>query len=240
MSCCPVTIGLCGVLFWGLSLAAAGQELLQPGLSGRPLTVMDEAENWSVPISVYSDQDTEMFIPDVTRPGWVQWHAAEYRRDGTYTVSLFSFYKTNRFCRQNMIAAGHGTDPKWLEACAELRYQRSLLKIDTRKRTVTVLDSLLMERDARFHPLNQTFPNATLPLSKALPATAFLRIERIVRQVIGAYNGMTAEDVLEHNRRVQLDLLKKMMTPDHPQGCPNATAEQMTNWHNVGCPPAAK
>jgi hypothetical protein len=29
--------------------------------------VMDEAGRWSIPISVYSDSDIEIFVPDITR-----------------------------------------------------------------------------------------------------------------------------------------------------------------------------
>ena len=203
----------CTVLAWWAFPRAFGQELLQPGPFGRPFLVMDEAGKWSSPISVYSDRDVEMFIPDVTAPAWVQWHATEYRQNGTYLISVFSFYKNDHVCRQQKIPAGHANDPDWLEACAELRYQRRLLKIDDRRKTVTSLETVFMEADARYHPLNQVVMNVTIPLSKAVPRPAFVRMDKIIVTAIAGYAGPTADEIMQHNHRVQSDMLQKSETP---------------------------
>src|ERR1035438_4003556 len=112
---------------------ATSQELIITAPFGRPEMVMDESGNFSQAISVYSDADVEMFVPDITSPGWIQWYAGEFKSTGTYHLYLYSFYKTDKFCR-GMIPAGQEADPRWKETCGALRYQRKLIQVDTRKK----------------------------------------------------------------------------------------------------------
>jgi hypothetical protein len=226
-------------LSWAIVVPAFSQEeLLKLDRSGRPILVMDEALHWSSPISVYSDSDLEMFVPDITTTGWIQWNARRYRQTGTYIVSVFSFYKSDYFCRKELIPAGHKTDPKWLESCSSLRYQRKLVTIDTRKRNATFLQTIVMEKDALYNPQNQKNMRSTVPLSKVVPRRAYDRISEIVGREINEYRGMTVEEVIQSDSKTVLNMMKGTMTPDQQQGCPNATPEQLQNWHNTGCPPA--
>jgi len=169
-------LALCAV-----STTAVSQELLKSGPNGRPVMVMDEAGNWSAPIQIYSDLDSESFIPDITAPGWIQWHAAQFRQQGTYSVYVYSYYKNDHVCRNQMLPPEYRTDPKLIEACAALRYLRRLVFVDTRKNTVTVLDVVRMERDARYNPRNQTVKPETAPLSGGSPLARLVpRITAIV------------------------------------------------------------
>src|SRR5271165_4355838 len=225
------------VLWCAISISAFGQGLLKPGPVGRPLLVMDDAGNWSTPISLYSDSDVEIFVPDITTTGWIAWHAREFREAGTYSVYVFSFYKNDRLCRQSRIPAEHDTDPKWLEACAALRYQRKLTSIDTRKKTVTLLEVVLMEGDGQFRPQSQHRMYSTFPLVEASPKQAYDRLLAIVDREISEYRGMTAEEAMAINSKIQLEQMRKAYTPDGDYGCPGRTSEQMLNWHETGCPP---
>lgn len=232
-------IALCA-FSWTVTLSVLSQELLKPGPFGRPVMVMDEAGNWSMPISVYSDPDLELFVPDITAPGWIQWHAAQFRQTGTYLVYLFSQYKNDKICRHDRIPPGHGADPKWLESCAALRYQRRLISVDTRNKTVTTLETILMESDAGYNPQNQIVRKLTVPLSSAVSPLplAYSRITEIVAHGVSEYKGPTAQEIMDNNRKVAARTARQVMTPDNQQGCPNATAEQLRNWHNTGCPPS--
>src|ERR1022692_371693 len=219
------------LLTFGLWLPASpvtafSQELLKPGPFGRPILVMDEAGNWSIPISVYSDSDLELFVPDITSPGWVQWQARQFRQKGTYVVSIFSFYKNDHLCRRERIHAGHKTDPKWLEPCAALRYQRKLALIDTRANTATFQQVILMERDARYNPLNQSNGKPTvIPLAKVVPRQAYDRISAIVSREMSEYKGMTVEDAIRQDSIVQMGSMMEVMC--------HATSEQAQTYINA-------
>jgi len=188
-----------------LAIPAFCQDILQPGPSGRPILVSDGAGHWSKPISVYSDRDVELFVPDITTPGWIQWNAREFRQAGTFGVYVYSLYKNDQACQRDRILVGHKADPKLLEACRLLRYQRKLVSIDTRRKTVRVFDVLLMERDALYNPMRDTVFNQTVPLGKVSPEQrrAYNRMSEIVTREMGRYKGATVEDVIRHDGIVQ-------------------------------------
>jgi hypothetical protein len=95
-----------------------------------------------------------------------------------------------------------------------------------------------MEKDALYNPQNQKNMRSTVPLSKVVPRRAYDRISEIVGREINEYRGMTVEEVIQSDSKTVLNMMKGTMTPDQQQGCPNATPEQLQNWHNTGCPPA--
>jgi hypothetical protein len=71
-----------------------------------------------------------------------------------------------------MIPVGQESDPRWKETCGALRYQRKLIQVDTRKKTISVLDAVLMEGDARYNPMNQRKGTGPVPLAQASKETA--------------------------------------------------------------------
>jgi hypothetical protein len=224
-------------LCWATTVSAFGQEALKLGPFGKPILVMDESGNWSIPINLYSDSDVDVFIPDITTAGWISWHATQFRQTGIFLVSVFSFYKNDHLCRKNRIPVGHETDPKLLEACAALRYQRKLVSIDTRGGTITVLEAIVMGRDALLDPQNLTKMHSTFPLAKAAPKEAYDRMLAIVDREINDYKGLTIEEAIANNSKVALNMMHQAYTPASDSGCPGRTPQQMANWHNTGCPP---
>ncbi len=112
--------------------------------------VRDESSNWSAPISIFSDADIEVFVPDITTEKWLASHSHHFQETGTFPVSVYTCYKNDRGCKKEVIPAGHGTDPKWIEVCAELRYKVQDIVVDTRKKTVTVTLTILLGSDATY------------------------------------------------------------------------------------------
>ena len=162
----------CAFLFALTSVDAFGQALIIAGPEGRPAMVRDEAGNWSTPIRIYGDPDVEMFIPDITSAGWVSWHAAQFRQTGIYFVSLYSYCKNDHACKREMIPVGHSADPNWLQACAELHYRVQVLLVDTRKKSINITQTTLMNSDAMYHP-EYFFPKSvTISLAAARDSLA--------------------------------------------------------------------
>src|SRR5271165_4516602 len=155
----------CAFLVVLTSTYVNAQALITLAPFGKPAAVMDESGNWSAAIQIYSDADLEAFVPDITSAAWILWHRGEFLKDGTYAVYLYSHYLAkNYWCRPGLTAHS-ATDKQWLAMCPSIRYQRRLISVDTRQKTVTVLESALMMSDAVFVPEWRVSGHETIPLT---------------------------------------------------------------------------
>ena len=154
-------------------------QLIRPGPLGRPLMVHDEGDHWAIPISVYSDDDLEMFVSENLTLAGTYFDGPAFKRDGTYATYLYSYYKNDHNCRAHMIPDGHSSDPEWLKICAEVRYNRRLILVDTRNKLVTVQQAYYMKGDGEYEPGMMSFPKQKIPLDKKVNAPLFLAVTRV-------------------------------------------------------------
>jgi hypothetical protein len=237
----PIKPFILCILWWAIAVSAFSQELLKLTPFGRPIAVMDEGDNWSIPISLYSDSGVELFVPDITTEGWISWHVKQFRETGTYGVDVYTFLKNDQFCRRERIPVEHKNDPKWLESCAALRYQRKLVEVDTRKNTVRVYSVLVMEKDAIANPLNQKVFNEVLPLAKFdhSQRQAYQRLSAIVTREMSEYKGLSAEEFVQRNSKVVAGMIENAIDA---AACPE-TGKLVTFpaghtvWDSPDCPP---
>jgi TonB family protein len=80
----------------GQDLTSGGPDSIIAGPFGEPRMVMSEGGEWSYPIKVYANSDVETFVPDITSPGWISWHVAEFRQKGTYFTYLYIYHRDSR------------------------------------------------------------------------------------------------------------------------------------------------
>jgi hypothetical protein len=66
------------------------------GPYGLPRLVCNEGEQWVEPIQVYSDTTEIVYIPDITKPGWAQWHVQEFKNQGTYFTYVYTYLRKQR------------------------------------------------------------------------------------------------------------------------------------------------
>jgi len=157
-------------------------ELLVPGPFGRPASVRGEGEgggNWYTAISIFSDRDIELFVAQNLTIGGILWDGPSFKKDGTYATYIYTLYKTDHDCRVHRIPVGHENDPKWLQACAELRYQRRLILVDLRKKTMTIRQVILMGSDGAPRPGLIQNVDTTIPLDSTVNPILFLAINRV-------------------------------------------------------------
>jgi len=64
-------------------------DLIKAGPYGKPIVIMDEAGNYSIPIKVYSDSERDIYIPNLTDRGWILWHKDEFNQSGTYRIVIY-------------------------------------------------------------------------------------------------------------------------------------------------------
>lgn len=77
-------------------LTSGGPDSIIAGPFGEPRMVMSEGGEWSYPIKVFANNEVETFVPDITSPGWVSWHVAEFRTNGTYVTYLYVYRRQSR------------------------------------------------------------------------------------------------------------------------------------------------
>jgi hypothetical protein len=220
---------------------AFSQELLKLAPFGRPIAVMDDGDNWSIPISLYSDSDVELFVPDITTEGWISWHVKQFRETGKYGVYVYAFYKNDQLCRRERIPAEHKTDPKWLQSCSALRYQRKLVEVDTRKNTVRVYSVLVMQKDAVANPMNQKVFNEVFPLAKLdySQRQAYQRLSAIVTREMNEYKGMSVEESVRQTSKVVSNMIENLT---NSVVCPEtgklvSVRSGQVVWDSPDCPP---
>jgi TonB family protein len=87
----------------GQDLTSGGPDSVMAGPFGEPRMVMSEGGEWSYPLEVYANAKVEMFVPDITSPGWASWHAEEFRTRGTYYTYLYRYSKRTRLTGRETI-----------------------------------------------------------------------------------------------------------------------------------------
>ena len=230
---------ICALLALSISSSSYGQDTdfhqIMRGPFGRPLAVRDESGNWSVPILVYADSDVEMFVPDITGPGWLSWHVEAYRQSGQYTVPLYEYYKTDHLCPQKLPQSAH-PELQHTDACKNLAYTKRQMTVYTRNQTVTVGPLLLMESDAFANPLNETGSSKTFALSAIGPRTrkALAHASEIVADGSLRYTGVTAREAMAQDQ----ETVRKMANNAFAHDCaPYSDSQAWKSWHGTGCPP---
>jgi hypothetical protein len=164
------------------SFGQAGQ-LVKPGPMGRPSLVLDEGEeeNWNPPIQVYSDRDIALYVSDQLTLAGIYWDGPRFKKEGKFQTYIYSFYKTDHDCRVQRVPKGHEADPDWLEACADLRYNRRLVTVDANLKTLTVLQSALIKSDGFFHPDLVVNKPIVIPLDGKVNPALTEAVQRIIQ-----------------------------------------------------------
>ncbi len=128
-----------------------GQQVIQRGPFNKPAQVLDETQQWTIPLLVSSDKEIEVYIADITATTWLSRNYPDFQNRGTYILSTFTRYKTVNACRANQISWGNG-DAAHLDACNDIGYRVRQLKIDTGQRSVQLLMAAMIDQDGDLVP----------------------------------------------------------------------------------------
>lgn len=75
---------------------SGGPDSVITGPYGVPRLVMNEGGRWDEPIRIFENKNVVTYVPDLTSPGWAQWHAEQFRTDGLYFTYLYIYRKDTR------------------------------------------------------------------------------------------------------------------------------------------------
>jgi hypothetical protein len=207
------------MLIWILPLFAffpatsVSGPLVIAGSGGVPTQVQDRSGNWSTPIKVYSDNDVDIFIPDITSARGNRQDEDLFSLEGIYRTQLTFFYKTDKICL-DQLTPSEKRNVAYQQACREMRYEADAIMVDTKTTMVQLTTQIRTGADAQIHPeyvLSPKFssPLAALsaPMAKAISATSEILSQRVQNNT-----GLGAEKSL--GSVSQLPSSEKQSTPN--------------------------
>jgi hypothetical protein len=147
----PFTRRISSAALLAVAIAMPAQQVVQRGTFGHPGAVLDETEQWTTPLMLAEDHDVIVYMPDTSTPQWLQRNYNSYLNKGTYTLSLFTFYRTPEACRANQIAWGLG-DAAHLNACLDIAYRVRRARIDPQSRSVTLEAAAMVDQNGSIQP----------------------------------------------------------------------------------------
>ena len=200
------------VAFFLIAAQGMAQQLIQIGPFGEPIMVMDPAGNWSIPIKVYTDKNLDVFIPNLTDPGWVSWNKDEFIKSGRYETYTYLHWKNGSHCQVEF-----RNDPARLSVCSKMPYNRHLVSVDTRNKTITYLETIWMDRNAAYNPELQWRYRHVGSLTDAKSvAQTMNRVTAIIeKEVREAANEPSAQDIGRRNDIIAGCMAENSM---HPRG----------------------
>jgi TPR repeat protein len=179
------TYGFClFFLLFACLRAASGQDSpIVRGPFGKPVGLYDEGGNLTIPITVYEDSQVEILIPDITGEGWTQWHTDQYRTEGKYWVTLYSFFKGKARC------LGTAGTPAQSGCVAYARYEQQMISVNTGLHTVKFF-GVTAYAGERTEPLGvHPAPSGSYAITALDPglAKAINKISAIVKDQMDSY-----------------------------------------------------
>jgi hypothetical protein len=127
------------------------QQVIQSGALSAPTGVLTQTGQWSSLIPILSNADVALYIEDPSNDDWLAHNAENFINRRQYTITLVSFYKTRRPCREDEIAAGF-SDAAHINACDSYRYRIRQVAVDTRQHTLTLLYSAMVSSAGTLDP----------------------------------------------------------------------------------------
>lgn len=71
------------------------------GPQGVPVMVLNDANSWSQPLTIYKNSSIEIIIPDIRTAGWAASYAGSFKKEGIYLTYLYIYrVKSHRTIRE--------------------------------------------------------------------------------------------------------------------------------------------
>jgi hypothetical protein len=122
---------------------APPQQVIQTGALNVPTDVLTQDRQWSSLLPILSNPGLDLLIEDPSSDAWLARDAENFIDRGQYTITLVSFYKTRRPCREDQIRAGF-SDAAHINACDTYRYRIRQIAVDTQQHTLSLLFSAMV------------------------------------------------------------------------------------------------
>ncbi len=133
--------GLWFCLLFSVVAGAQTPNTVVAGPYGVPRLVRTENGAWSEPIQVFSSSEKIAYVPDITTPGWAQWHAREFKEKGIYVTYVYTYLRKERVMVQDHVYVNtrtqHVTVQRFLKPPLQIDLRHSPLGVSTTLKTIT-------------------------------------------------------------------------------------------------------
>ncbi len=165
------------------------QQIIQRGPFGKPVQVFDETQQWTTPLLVSSDSAVEIYIPDVTAADWLGRNYPDFQNRGTYTLSIFSMYKSVQACRENLVKLGMG-DAAHMDYCTDIGYRVRQVTVDLNQKSIQLLFAAMVDQDGSIIPafVQQSSTFRTWDQLDDTTQKAILKTNELVTQQMRRYD----------------------------------------------------
>lgn len=138
-----------------LLIAAASQaqtpDTVIAGPDGVPRLVRTEGGQWSEPVQVFSDANEVVYVPDITTPGWAQWHEQDFKEHGLYFTYVYTYWRKRRVTVRELIYVNTRTQQIRVEPFLKPPLQINLhTSTPTISKTVANITKLVQDSIANF------------------------------------------------------------------------------------------
>jgi hypothetical protein len=184
-----------------LPSAGLSQQVIQRGPFGKPAQVLDETQQWTIPLLVSSGRGLEIYIPDVTSSAWLSRNYSDFINHGTYTLSTFTLYRTVEACRANQVRWGMG-DADHLDACDDIKYRARQIVVDPNQKSVQLVTAAMVDEDGQIVPESVQDPSTfkTWDQLDTVTQQAILKTNDIVTRQMKIYDAKVHNDHPSHGR----------------------------------------
>jgi hypothetical protein len=184
-----------------LPVAARGQQVIQRGPFGKPAQVLDETQQWTIPLLVSSGRGLEIYIPDITSTAWLSRNYSDFINHGTYTLSTFTLYKTVEACRTNQIRWGM-SDADHLDACNNIKYRARQILVDPNQKSVQLLSATMVDEEGQIVPESAQDSSIFRTWDQLDPAAlqAILKTNEIVTRQMRIYDAKVHNELPSRRR----------------------------------------
>ena len=208
------TYGFClFFLLFACLRAASGQDSpIVRGPFGKPVGLYDEGGNLTSPITVYEDSQVEILIPDITSEGWSQWHVDQYRAEGKYWVTLYSFFKGKARC------LGTAGSLAQSGCVAYARYEQQMVSVDTKLHTMEFF-GVTAYAGERMEPVGvHPAPSGSHAITSLDPglAKAINKISAIVTYQLDSYTGLSIREAGAQQAAIVARMITNSTHPNPP------------------------
>ena len=131
---------------------APGNQVVQRGSGGAPTYVLDDQQQWSVPVLVAQTDGVDLYVQDTSDPQWLARNYRDFIDKHQYVITTVTQYKRASACRASQVAWGN-SDAASINACSlDIAYRIHQLRVDAHLKTISVKMAAMVGHDGQIDP----------------------------------------------------------------------------------------
>jgi hypothetical protein len=132
--------------------APSGTQVVQRGSGGAPSYILDDTQQWSVPVLVAQTEGVDLYVQDTSDPQWLARNYRDFIDKHQYVITTVTQYKRPSACRASQVQWGN-SDAASINACSlDIAYRIHLLRVDAHLKTISVKMAAMVGHDGQMDP----------------------------------------------------------------------------------------